>query len=264
MHINSADHLWIVSGSAHVSKGRWTMAIIDKNIDESEISKFETMASLWWDREGAFGALHDINETRVRYINARAGLAGKQVIDIGCGGGILSEAMAEIGAQVTGIDAGKGPIDIARSHMDEKGLKIDYRQVTAEAFAVSHSQRYDIVTCLELLEHVPKPWSIIKACKQLVRPGGHVFFATLNRTPLSYLLAIVAAEYLLDLVPRGTHRYQRFIKPSEIIQWAEAVQLTLKNVTGLLYIPLLRRCILGGPACVNYMAHFSRHGSLQT
>ena len=240
------------------------MSTIEKNIDESEISKFETMASRWWDREGEFGALHDINETRVRYINARAGLAGKQVIDIGCGGGILSEAMAEIGAQVTGIDAGKGPIDIARSHMDEKGLKIDYRQVTAEAFAVSHSQRYDIVTCLELLEHVPKPWSIIKACKQLVRPGGHVFFATLNRTPLSYLLAIVAAEYLLDLVPRGTHRYQRFIKPSEIIQWAEAVQLTLKNVTGLLYIPLLRRCILGGPACVNYMAHFSRHGSLQT
>ena len=131
------------------------MATIHKNIDESEISKFETVASRWWDREGEFGALHDINETRVRYINDRAGLAGKQVLDIGCGGGILSEAMAEVGAEVTGIDAGKGPLDIARSHMVEKGLKIDYRQVTAEAFAVSHSQRYDIITCLELLEHVP-------------------------------------------------------------------------------------------------------------
>ena len=239
------------------------MAVINKNIDKSEISKFEALSSRWWDRDGEFGALHDINETRLRYINARAGLAGKQVLDIGCGGGILSEAMAETGAQVTGIDAGKGPIEIARSHMVEKGLKIDYRQVTAEAFAVSHSQYYDIVTCMELLEHVPKPWSIIKACKELVRPGGHVFFATLNRNPLSYLLAILAAEYLFDLVPRGTHQYHRFIKPSEMIQWAQAVQLNPKNVSGLLYIPLLRRCILGGPACVNYMAHFSRHGSLQ-
>ena len=240
------------------------MATIEKNIDESEISKFETMASRWWDREGAFGALHDINETRVRYINTRAHLSGKQVLDIGCGGGILSEAMAKIGAQVTGIDAGKGPIEIARSHMIEKGLRIDYRQVTAEAFAVTHSQCYDIVTCMELLEHVPRPWSIINACKELVRPGGHVFFATLNRNPLSYLLAILAAENLFDLVPKGTHQYRRFIKPSEMIQWAQAVQLALKNVSGLLYIPLLRRCILGGPACVNYMAHFSRRGSLQT
>jgi 2-polyprenyl-6-hydroxyphenyl methylase / 3-demethylubiquinone-9 3-methyltransferase len=239
------------------------MAVINKNIDKSEISKFEALSSRWWDRDGEFGALHDINETRLRYINARAGLAGKQVLDVGCGGGILSEAMAETGAQVTGIDAGKGPIEIAKSHMVEKGLKIDYRQVTAEAFAVSHSQYYDIVTCMELLEHVPKPWSIIKACKELVRPGGHVFFATLNRNPLSYLLAILAAEYLFDLVPRGTHQYHRFIKPSEMTQWAQAVQLKLKNVSGLLYIPLLRRCILGGPACVNYMAHFSRHGSLQ-
>ena len=240
------------------------MAVINKNIDKSEISKFEALSSRWWDRDGEFGALHDINETRLRYINARAGLAGKQVLDVGCGGGILSEAMAKIGAQVTGIDAGKGPIEIAKSHMVEKGLKIDYRQVTAEAFAVSHSQYYDIVTCMELLEHVPKPWSIIKACKELAKPGGHVFFATLNRNPLSYLMAILAAEYLFDLVPRGTHQYRRFIKPSEMIQWAQAVQLNLKNVSGLLYIPLLRRCILGGPACVNYMAHFSRHGSLQT
>jgi 2-polyprenyl-6-hydroxyphenyl methylase/3-demethylubiquinone-9 3-methyltransferase len=255
---NSAGHLWIVSESAHESEDRWTMAIIDQNIDESEISKFETVASHWWDREGELGALHDINETRVRYINARAGLAGKQVLDIGCGGGILSEAMAEMGARVTGIDAGKGPLEIARNHMVEKGLKIDYRQVTAETFAVSHSQRYDMVTCLELLEHVPRPWSIIKSCKDLVRPGGHVFFATLNRNPLSYLLAILAAEYLLGLVPKGTHQYSRFIKPSEMIEWAEAVQLTLKNVSGLLYIPLLRRCILGGPSYVNYMAHFSR------
>ncbi|MGD8768732.1 MAG: bifunctional 2-polyprenyl-6-hydroxyphenol methylase/3-demethylubiquinol 3-O-methyltransferase UbiG [Desulfobacterales bacterium] len=258
MHINSADHLWIVSGSARMSEGGLTMATIDKNIDESEILKFETVASRWWDREGEFSALHDINETRIRYINARAGLAGKQVLDIGCGGGILSEAMAKIGAQVTGIDAGKGPLEIARNHMVEKGLKIDYRQVTAEAFAVSHSQRYDIVTCLELLEHVPKPWSIINACKNLVKPGGHVFFATLNRNPLSYLLAILAAEYFLGLVPKGMHQYNRFIKPSEMIQWAQAVQLTLKNVSGLLYIPLLRRCILGGPPSVNYMAHFSR------
>ena len=240
------------------------MATIEKNIDESEISKFETMASRWWDREGAFGALHDINETRVRYINTRAHLSGKQVLDIGCGGGILSEAMAKIGAQVTGIDAGKGPLEIARSHMIDKGLRIDYRQVTAEAFAVAHSQCYDIVTCMELLEHVPKPWSIINACKELVRPGGHVFFATLNRNPLSYLLAILAAENLFGLVPKGTHQYRRFIKPSEMIQWAQAVQLTLKDVSGLLYIPLLRRCILIGPACVNYMAHFSRRGGLQT
>ena len=234
------------------------MSVIDKNIDESEILKFEAAAPHWWDREGAFSALHDINETRVKYINERAFLTGKQVLDIGCGGGILSEAMAEIGAQVTGIDAANGPLEIARNHMVEKGLKIDYRQVTAEAFALSHSQRYDIVTCLELLEHVPRPWSIIKSCKDLVRPGGHVFFATLNRNPLSYLLAILVAEYLLGLVPKGTHRYSRFIKPSEMIEWAQAVQLTSKNISGLFYIPLLRRCILGGPSCVNYMAHFSR------
>ena len=255
---NSAGYFWIVSGSAHESEDRWTMATIGQNIDESEISKFETVSSRWWDREGEFGALHDINETRVRYINARAGLAGKRVLDIGCGGGILSEAMAEMGARVTGIDAGKGSLEIARNHMVEKGLKIDYQQVTAETFAVSHSQRYDMVTCLELLEHVPRPWSIIKSCKDLVRPGGHVFFATLNRNPLSYLLAILVAEYLLGLVPKGTHRYSRFIKPSEMIQWAQAVQLTSKNISGLFYIPLLRRCILGGPSCVNYMAHFSR------
>ena len=228
------------------------------NVDETEISKFEAVASRWWDRNGAFGALHDINDTRVGYIESRAGIRGRRVLDVGCGGGILSEAMARRGADVTGIDGGQAPLAVAASHMRLSGLAIDYRQSTAEAFAEKVPGEFDVVTCLELLEHVPDPDSVVRACRRLARPGGHLFFATLNRTPLAYLLAIVAAEYLMGLVPRGTHRYDRFIRPSELAGWAVRSGLTTANLSGLHYIPFIRRTFLGGHCWVNYMAHFIR------
>ncbi len=234
------------------------MDLDDANIDDAEILKFEAVAGKWWDKKGAFRALHDINGTRVDYINAGSGLSGKRVLDVGCGGGILSEAMADFGAIVTGIDMGREPLAVAKGHMVESGLAIDYRRGTVEGLAEDRQDSFDVVTCLELLEHVPDPQSVVNACKTLVKPGGHVFFATLNRNPLSYLLAIVAAEYLLGLVPKGTHRYDRFIKPVELAGWGRHAGLTLEDLSGFHYIPFLRRCALGGNASVNYLAHFSR------
>ena len=229
-----------------------------ENIDAAEIAKFEAMALIWWDRQGDYKALHDINGLRLGYINERAPLSGRSVLDVGCGGGILSEAMAAIGAVVTGIDMGEVALGVARLHLHDSGLDINYQRATAEQFAETHPAQFDVVTCLELLEHVPDPGSVIKACKTLVKQDGDVFFATLNRNPKSYLFAIIAAEYILGLVRKGTHTYRKFIKPGELKEWAETAGLASVDLCGLHYNPFLRRYSLGGNTHVNYLAHFRR------
>ena len=228
------------------------------NIDAAEIAKFEAQAPIWWDRQGDYKALHDINGLRLDYINQRAPLADRSVLDVGCGGGILSEAMAALGAAVTGIDMGEVALGVARLHLQDSGLDVDYQQATAEQFAETHPAQFDVVICLELLEHVPDPGSVIKACKTLVKPGGDVFFATLNRNPKSYLFAIIAAEYILGLVRKGTHTYRKFIKPVELVSWARAAGLVSMNLCGLHYNPFLKRYTLGGNTHVNYLAYFKR------
>ena len=228
------------------------------NIDTAEIAKFEAMAPIWWEKDGAFKALHDINVLRLDYIDKHAPLSGKRVLDVGCGGGILSEAMTTLGAEVTGIDMGEAPLAVAKLHLEESGLSVDYQHATAEEFSEIHPDGFDVVTCLELLEHVPDPSSVVLACKKLVKPGGHVFFATLNRNPKSFLFAIIAAEYILGLVRKGTHTYSRFIKPSELEQWATTAGLTFQDLTGLHYNPFLRKYSLGGNTHVNYLMHFRR------
>jgi 2-polyprenyl-6-hydroxyphenyl methylase/3-demethylubiquinone-9 3-methyltransferase len=228
------------------------------NIDESEILKFERQTPAWWKKKGEFKGLHDINPLRVRYIDDRTPLRGRRVLDVGCGGGILAESLAALGAKVTGIDAGKGPLEVARNHARLSGLQIEYRQTTAEQLAELQSDVYDVVTCMELLEHVPQPASIVGACQRLVKPDGDVFFATLNRTFLSWLLAIVAAEYVLGIVKRGTHDLGKFIKPAEIDGWAGKTGLVRQDVTGLHYNPILKRKWLGGHTLVNYLMHFKK------
>ena len=230
------------------------------NIDAAEVAKFEAMAPIWWDKNGVQKALHDINVLRVDYINKHAPLAGKKIIDVACGGGILSEAMAALGADVTGIDAGEAPLAVAGQHLKESGLRIDYRQATAEEFAAAHADSFDVVTCLELLEHVPHPSSVVEACKDMVKPGGDVFFATLNRNPKSFLFAIIGAEYILKLVRQGTHTYRKFVKPVELEDWGKAAGLTFRNLTGLHYNPFTGNYSMGGNTHVNYMMHFKKSG----
>ncbi len=228
------------------------------NIDKAEIAKFEAMAPIWWDKSGVQKALHDINVLRVDYINKHAPLSGKNILDVGCGGGILSEAMAALGAEVTGIDAGKAPLAVASRHLEESNLRIDYQQATAEEYAATHADSFDVVTCLELLEHVPQPSSVVGACKEMVKPGGEVFFATLNRNPKSFLFAIIGAEYILKLVRKGTHTYRKFVKPAELENWGKAAGLTFRDLTGLHYNPFTRNYSMGGNTHVNYMMHFRR------
>lgn len=229
------------------------------NVDMAEIAKFEATARYWWDLNGALKALHDINPLRVGYINQRAGgVEGKTVIDVGCGGGLLSEAMARLGAWVTGIDMGKAPLAVAQDHCYKSGLDISYISSTAEEFAKSHPGRFDLVACLELLEHVPRPDSVTSACSRLVRPGGDVFFATINRNPKAYLFAIAAAEWIMGFVPRGTHSYRKFIKPFELMDWAQKSGLDCLDLTGLHYNPFFRRYSLGGNHHVNYLIHFRK------
>ena len=228
------------------------------NIDAEELAKFEAMAPIWWDRDGVQKALHDINVLRVDYIDKHAPLSGKAVLDVACGGGILSEAMAALGADVTGIDAGMGPLVVAKKHLQESGLQINYQLATAEEYAVTHPDRYDVVTCLELLEHVPQPSSVVRACKEMVKPGGDVIFATLNRNPKSYLFAIIGAEYILKLVRKGTHTYSKFVKPSELKSWGTQSGLEFQDLTGLHYNPFTRKYSMGGNTHVNYMMHFRR------
>ncbi|WP_106478206.1 bifunctional 2-polyprenyl-6-hydroxyphenol methylase/3-demethylubiquinol 3-O-methyltransferase UbiG [Phytohalomonas tamaricis] len=233
---------------------------IFNNVDHGEIAKFESLSSRWWDREGEFKPLHDINPLRLDFIDARAGLTGKKVIDIGCGGGILSEAMAHRGAKVTGIDLGEAPLAVARLHQQESGVDVDYRNISAEQMALEHAGEFDIVTCLEMLEHVPDPEAVVHACTKLVKPGGHVFFSTINRHPKAYLLAILGAEYVLKMLPRGTHDYQRFIRPAELSRWARKSDLTMREVSGMTYNPLLKRYKLTPhDVDVNYLMHCQRN-----
>jgi 2-polyprenyl-6-hydroxyphenyl methylase/3-demethylubiquinone-9 3-methyltransferase len=228
------------------------------NVDFGEISKFEALAARWWDPHSEFKPLHEINPLRLDYIDRRAGLQGKQVLDVGCGGGILSESMALRGAHVTGIDMGEAPLAVARLHQHESNVQVDYQQSTAEHFATQHAGRFDVVTCLEMLEHVPDPGSVIAACAQLVKPGGHVFFSTINRNPKAFLFAIVGAEYLLRLLPKGTHEYNKFIKPSELEGWIRSSGLSLRELTGMSYNPLTQRYSLGYDVDVNYLVHCQR------
>lgn len=231
-----------------------------ENIDLAELAKFEAIASRWWDPESEFRPLHDINPLRLNYIDERSPLVGKTVIDIGCGGGILSEAMAKRGALVTGIDMGKAPLSVAKLHKLESGVEITYLHSTAEDMAEQHVEQFDIVTCLEMLEHVPDPASVIKACARLVKPGGHVYFSTINRNPKSFLFAIVGAEYVLNLLPKGTHEYKKLIRPSELSAWCRAAKLNVKEVTGMTYNPFLKRYKLGQDASVNYLIHTQKPG----
>ena len=234
------------------------MAEPKRNIDAEEIRKFSALSQHWWDPNGKLKALHDINDLRLDVINRCMDLNGKQVIDVGCGGGILSEAMAAAGAVVTGIDISRSALSVARNHAEISGLHIDYRQSTVEEMAEADAGRFDLVVCMELLEHVPDPGAIIRACGMLTRDGGAAVFATLNRNLKSWFFAIVGAEYILGLVPRGTHVYRKFIKPSELHVWAERSGFMRDDIIGLHYNPFLRRYSLGGNVHVNYLALYKK------
>ena len=228
------------------------------NLDSNEIAKFDAIAARWWDPEGEFRPLHAINPLRLDYVDSRAPLKGRRVLDIGCGGGLLAEGMAGRGATVTGIDLSEGAIKVAKLHLKESGQQADYRLVSAEALAAEMPGAFDLVTCMEMLEHVPDPASIIRACSTLVRPGGHVIFSTLNRNPKAFALAILGGEYLLRLIPAGTHEYAKFIRPSELEAWARAAGLEHRHSTGMHYNPLTRHYRLGPGLDVNYFMHFIR------
>ncbi|MEX2474415.1 bifunctional 2-polyprenyl-6-hydroxyphenol methylase/3-demethylubiquinol 3-O-methyltransferase UbiG [Marinobacter sp.] len=229
----------------------------DQNVDQNEIAKFEALASRWWDPTSEFRPLHDINPLRLNYIDERAPLAGKRVLDVGCGGGLLSEGMARRGAHVTGIDMGEAPLSVARLHGLESGIKVDYRQITVEALAsdADHAGQYDVVTCLEMLEHVPDPASVIKACAALLKPGGRLFVSTINRNPKSFLFAIVGAEYVLGLLPKGTHEWRKFIRPSEMSDHIRHAGLDIRDLTGMTYNPITKAYRLGRDVDVNYMMY---------
>ena len=231
------------------------MTIHTLNVDPAEVAKFEALSSRWWDPNSEFKPLHDINPLRLDYIDHRAGLKGKLVADVGCGGGILSESMAQRGAIVTGIDMGKAPLSVAQLHKLESGVEVNYQQGTAEELAAEQPEQFDVVTCLEMLEHVPDPASVIQACADLVKPGGHVFLSTLNRNPKSYLFAIIGAEYLLKMLPKGTHDYSKFIRPSELESWVREADLSVRELTGMSYNPLSRKYTLGYDIDVNYLMH---------
>lgn len=227
-----------------------------ENVDQKEIAKFEAVASRWWDLEGEFKPLHQINPLRLDYIQQRAdGVFGKRILDVGCGGGILSESMAKEGANVTGLDMGSEPLLVARLHAIESGVPVEYVQETVEAHALENQGHYDIVTCMEMLEHVPDPASVIRACAKLVKPGGHVFFSTINRNTKAWLMLVVGAEYVMNMVPKGTHDANKFIRPSELISWVDSTTLRDRHITGLHYNPLLQTFKLGGSVDVNYMLH---------
>ncbi len=229
-----------------------------ENVDRGEIEKFEAMAADWWDPAGDFAPLHRMNPLRLEFIDRRAPLAGRRVLDIGCGGGLLSEAMALAGARVTGIDLAPGPLAVAKKHAEDGAAEVEYLQISAEALAAERAGEFDIVTCLEMLEHVPDPGAVIRACRDLTRPGGDIFFSTINRNARSFLLAIVAAEYVLRMLPRGTHEYDKLIRPSELDDWARAADLDLRELAGIRYNPLTRHFALGNDVDVNYIAHYRR------
>lgn len=225
------------------------------NVDLGELEKFGSRAAEWWNPEGAFRTLHAINPLRLRYVDTRVKLAGVKLLDVGCGGGLFAEAAAAAGADVTGIDLAPASIDIAREHAASSGLKIRYECVSVEDIAAAHPGEFDVVTCFEMIEHVPRPADVVAACAAAVRPGGAVFFSTLNRNPKSFLLAIVAAEHLLRMIPRGTHEYLKLVRPSELAAWCRSAGLDVVDLTGLHYNPLLGGYRLGGNIDVNYFAH---------
>ncbi len=236
------------------------MSLMNKpnNIDPAEIAKFDAMADLWWDRRGQFKALHDINPVRLGYVRDRTVLEGRAVCDVGCGGGLLSEALAKAGARVTGIDMSAEALAIAGRHAQQHQLSIEYRQSSAERFSERHAEKFDIVTCMELLEHVPDPDSLIRACSRLVKRGGDVFFASVNRTWLARLLVIWASEYLFGIVRKGTHRYDRFIKPEELFAKGRHCGLVMVDVSGLRYIPFIGKSALCPDMRMNYLMHFTK------
>lgn len=229
-----------------------------KNVDDIEIRKFEELASRWWDPNSEFKPLHEINPLRMNYISQQINLANKKVLDIGCGGGILAEAMAFHGANVTAIDLAEASLSVAKLHQLESKLDIDYRNISAESLAIQEPEQYDVITCLEMLEHVPDPSSIVNACFKLAKPGGQVFFSTINRNPKSYLFAIIGAEYILNLLPRGTHDFAKFIRPSELAAWCRESQLNLRDQIGMSYNPIIKKYSLGKNIDVNYIAFYQK------
>lgn len=234
------------------------MTEVRTNVDAAEIAKFDALASRWWDPEGDFRPLHEINPLRLDWIKGRTQLEGRKVLDVGCGGGILAEALAESGATVTAIDMAEAPLAVAQLHQLESGAEVRYERATAEEFAGRHAGEFDIVTCLEMLEHVPSPSLVVESVSRLLRPGGQAFFSTINRNAKSFLFAIVGAEYVLRLLPAGTHEYQKFIRPSELDVWARATGLELQASIGMHYNPLAKRYWLADGLDVNYLMHYSR------
>lgn len=232
-----------------------TEATTPRNVDAQEIAKFEALAAKWWDKTSEFRPLHDINPLRLNWITEKAnGIAGKQVLDVGCGGGILAESMARRGAEVLGIDMGAAPLAVGRLHAEQEGVtNIQYQQIPVEELAAQYPARFDVVTCMEMLEHVPDPASVVKACMTLVKPNGYVFFSTINRNPKSYLFAIIGAEYVLRMLPRGTHDFHKFIRPSELAHDIREAGLILEDATGLHFNPLTQRYWLAPNVDVNYM-----------
>jgi 2-polyprenyl-6-hydroxyphenyl methylase/3-demethylubiquinone-9 3-methyltransferase len=228
------------------------------NVDPAEVAKFDALASSWWDPEGQSKPLHEINPLRLAFINERAQLKNTKAVDVGCGGGILTEALVKSGAETFGIDMGEMPLNVAKLHALEAGLKIKYELTTAEAMAEKHPDEFDVVTCMEMLEHVPDPQAIINACATMAKPGGDVFFSTLNRNPKAYLLAIVGAEYIAKMLPKGTHDYARFIRPAELARCCREAGLHVYDITGISYNPLTRRYKLSRDVDVNYLVHCRR------
>ena len=227
-----------------------------KNLDHDEVNKFDELAAKWWDKDGEFRPLHQINPLRVDFIEERSSVKDKKVLDVGCGGGILAEALSELGANVTGIDASENTIGVAKSHSRSIGSDVIYIQNTIEEFISSHpNEKFDVITCLEMLEHVPSPNEIIKSCSSLLKDDGNIFFSTINRNPRSYLFAVIGAEYILNLLPKGTHDYEKFIKPSELAKWIREAGLNSKETIGLSYNPITGNYWLGKDIQVNYMVH---------
>ena len=228
------------------------------NADSAELNKFSELAHKWWDKSSEFKPLHDINPLRLNYIDQAISLNAKTVLDVGCGGGILSESMAQKGAKVTGIDLGEKALKVAQLHSLESGVSVDYQLVSVEALAEKQAASFDVVTCLEMLEHVPDPASVVRACAKLVKPSGHVFFSTINRNPKAYLFAVIGAEYVLNMLPRGTHDYAKFIKPSELASWLRLANLSLQHQIGMSYNPITQHYWLGDDVSVNYMMHATK------
>ncbi|HSI43367.1 MAG TPA: bifunctional 2-polyprenyl-6-hydroxyphenol methylase/3-demethylubiquinol 3-O-methyltransferase UbiG [Methylotenera sp.] len=225
------------------------------NADEIELQKFGDLAHKWWDKNSEFKPLHEINPLRLNYIDKLVGLAGKQVLDVGCGGGILSESMHFKGAEVTGIDLGEKALNVAKLHQLESGAKVSYQLISVEALAAKQPASFDVVTCMEMLEHVPDPFAIVTACARLVKPGGSVFFSTINRNPKAYLFAVIGAEYILNMLPKGTHDYAKFIKPSDLSTWVRNAGLTVSGMRGMSYNPITQYYSLGDDVSVNYLMH---------